>query len=156
MVTTAHGRVIALSVSMRRGIPKTNVDSVELIEDWGLEGDAHAGTWHRQVSLLAVESIDEMRAKGLPLRPGAFAENITTEFIDVPNLLVGDCLQVGEAELRITQIGKVCHKKCAIYYRAGDCVMPREGVFAVVVHGAKVNVGDMITRHHADRWNCSS
>ncbi len=137
-----HGRVIALSISRTKGIPKTNVKSATLVEDWGIKGDVHAGKWHRQVSFLAMESIQKMHAKGLKVRPGALAENITTEFIDVPNLQIGNRVRLGEAELEITQIGKECHTKCAIYYRAGDCVMPREGVFAKVVKGGTIHVGD--------------
>lgn len=136
------GRIVSLNISKRKGIPKTNVDEVTLIEDWGIDGDVHAGKWHRQVSFLAIESIEKMRAKGLNVRPGAFAENITTEFIDIPNLHVGDIIKIGEAELEITQIGKECQTKCAIYYQAGDCVMPREGIFAKVVKGGMLSVGD--------------
>lgn len=135
------GKVVALNVSKKKGIPKTNVESVMLIEDWGIEGDVHAGSWHRQISLLAIESIEKMRALGLNVRPGAFAENVTTEFIDIPNLHVGDILKIGGAELEITQIGKDCHTKCAIYYQAGDCVMPREGIFARVLKGGILAVG---------------
>ncbi len=141
---TTSGRVIAVSVSKEKGVPKTNVDKVSLVEEWGIKGDAHAGNWHRQVSFLALESIDKIRAKGLDVAPGAFAENITTEFVDVPHLKVGQRVRVGDAELEITQIGKECHSRCAIYYQAGDCVMPREGVFARVVSGGDVQVGDKI------------
>jgi len=141
---TTSGRVIAVSVSKEKGVPKTNVDKVSLVEEWGIDGDSHSGKWHRQVSFLALESIDKIRAKGLDVSPGAFAENITTEFVDVPHLKVGQRIRVGDAELEITQIGKECHTRCAIYYRAGDCVMPREGVFARVVSGGEVQVGDAI------------
>jgi cyclic pyranopterin phosphate synthase len=112
----------------------------------GLEGDAHAGNWHRQVSLLAIESIDKMRQKGLPtLRPGAFAENITTEFLNLTEIKIGTRLLVGkEAELEITQIGKQCHSKCAIFETVGDCVMPSEGIFARVIKGGEVFVSDEI------------
>jgi len=144
ILMTTSGRVIAVSVSKEKGVPKTNVDKVSLVEEWGIDGDAHAGKWHRQVSFLALESIDKIRAKGLDVSPGAFAENITTEFVDVPHLKVGQRIRVGDAELEITQIGKECHTRCAIYYRAGDCVMPREGVFARVVSGGEVQVGDAI------------
>jgi MOSC domain-containing protein YiiM len=138
------GKIGAISVSKKKGIPKTNVPEIKLIENWGLEGDIHAGDWHRQVSLLAMESVEKMRAKGVPVRPGAFAENITTEFIDIPNLTIGSRVKIGDAELEITQIGKECHAKCAIYYRAGDCVMPREGIFAVVKRGGVIRVGDSV------------
>ncbi|HET6272779.1 MAG TPA: MOSC domain-containing protein [Bacteroidota bacterium] len=138
----AAGKIIAVSISKKKGIPKTNISAARLVEEWGIDGDVHAGNWHRQISLLAMESIEKMRAKGLNVRPGAFAENITTEGIDIPNLSVGDRLRIGETELEVTQIGKECHTKCAIYYRAGDCVMPREGIFARVVHGGKISAGD--------------
>ena len=140
------GKIKAISVSKKKGIPKTNVSSIRLIENFGLEGDAHGGEWHRQVSLLANESIDKMRSAGLPnLRPGAFAENITTEFIDIPNLKAGTRVTIGNSvELEITQIGKECHSKCAIFIKIGDCVMPKEGVFAKVITGGEVRVGDKI------------
>jgi len=140
------GKVVAISISKKKGIPKTNVQSAKLIENFGIEGDVHAGNWHRQVSFLALESIDKMREKGLPnLRPGAFAENITTEFLELPDLEVGTRMKIGkEAELEITQIGKECHSKCAIFYKVGDCVMPREGIFAKVVRGGEIFVGDEI------------
>ncbi|MGD9488612.1 MAG: MOSC domain-containing protein [Calditrichaceae bacterium] len=136
------GRIVAISVSRKKGIPKTNVDHAVLLKEWGIDGDVHAGKWHRQVSLLAIESIEKMREKGLNVRPGAFAENITTEFVNIPELKVGDHIMIGEAELEITQIGKECHTRCAIYYRAGDCVMPREGIFAKVLNGGEINVSD--------------
>jgi len=140
-----QGRIVAISTSTRRGIPKSNQNEVRLIENWGLEGDIHGGDWHRQVSILAMESVQKIRDKGVPVRPGAFAENITTEFIDVPHLIIGSRVTIGEAELEITQIGKECHTKCAIYFRAGDCVMPREGIFAIVKRGGIIRVGDLIT-----------
>ncbi len=139
-----NGKVYALSISKKKGIPKTNHSSVFVREGWGIEGDVHAGNWHRQISLLAVESIEEMRKKGLNVRPGAFAENITTESITLTDLHVGDHIRMGEAELEITQIGKECHSRCAIYYKAGDCVMPREGIFAKVVRGGTIRVADEI------------
>lgn len=139
------GKVIAISVSKRKGTIKKNVPSANLIKDWGIEGDAHAGKWHRQVSLLANESIDTMRAAGLPgLRAGEFAENITTESLNIPGMKTGTRLKVGETELKITQIGKKCHDKCAIYARVGDCVMPREGIFAIVVKSGSIKVNDEI------------
>lgn len=140
----ATGKVVAISISVRKGTPKSNVPTAVLVPEWGLEGDAHAGQWHRQVSLLALESIDKMRAKGLDVGPGAFAENITTEFINLPNLAIGSCMRIGDTELEITQIGKECHSRCAIFKAAGDCVMPREGIFARVLVGGLIRVGDAV------------
>ena len=133
------GFIKAVSISKRKGIPKSNVESAELIEDYGIENDAHAGKWHRQVSFLALESINKMREKGLAkLRPGAFAENITTEFIDLPNIAIGTRVRIGkDAEVEITQIGKECHSKCAIFDRVGTCVMPTEGIFGKVTKSGK-------------------
>lgn len=139
-----QGCVRAISISARKGIPKKNVQEAVLRKEWGIEGDVHAGNWHRQVSILAMESIEKMRAKGLNVRPGAFAENITTEFIDVPHLTVGDRIHFGDTELEITQIGKECHTRCAIYFAAGDCVMPREGIFARVIRGGAIRIGDPV------------
>ncbi|MBC8489985.1 MAG: MOSC domain-containing protein [Bacteroidetes bacterium] len=138
---------MAISVSKKKGIPKTNVNQAKLIKEHGIKGDAHSGNWHRQVSLLAFESIEKMRKAGLPnIRPGAFAENITTQFIDVPNLSIGTRLKIGnDVELEITQIGKECHSKCSIFYEVGDCVMPREGIFARVTESGKITVGDGIS-----------
>ena len=144
---TAVGKIIAISISKKKGIPKSNVPSAMLIENHGIEGDIHAGNWHRQVSFLAVESIDKMRKAGLPkLRPGAFAENITTEFIDIPHLQVGSKIKIGkDAVLEITQIGKECHTKCAIFVKVGNCVMPTEGIFAKVIKGGSIFIDDIIT-----------
>jgi MOSC domain-containing protein YiiM len=141
-----NGKVAALSVSDRKGTSKKNVNSVKLIPDYGIEGDAHAGKWHRQVSFLALESIQKMRDKGLPkLRPGAFAENITTEFLDLPCLKIGTKIQIGsQTLLEVTQIGKECHAKCAIYNVIGDCVMPSEGIFAIVIKGGEIYNGDPV------------
>jgi len=146
-----EGRVVALSVSDRKGVPKTNVPEVELVENHGIAGDAHAGPWHRQVSLLAIESIETMRAKGADVGPGAFAENITTEGLDLPSLQIGDRIVIGGAELEVTQIGKECHDRCAIYQAVGDCVMPREGIFARVLAGRRVRVGDGVVLHRTLR-----
>lgn len=136
----------AISISDRKGIRKTNIDAGELLENFGLAGDAHGGAWHRQVSLLAQESIDSMRAKGLDVVAGNFAENITTEGIDLSVLRVGDHFLLGGTELIVSQLGKICHNRCAIYHQAGDCVMPREGIFGVVIKGGMIRVGDAIRR----------
>jgi MOSC domain-containing protein YiiM len=123
---------------------KRNVEQAELREHWGIVGDAHAADWHRQVSLLAWESVKKMRALGLNVGAGSFAENITTEGLSLVDLPVGTRLRLGEALVEVTQIGKVCHDRCAIYYQAGDCVMPREGIFVEVHEGGQVAVGDGI------------
>lgn len=138
-----QGRIIAVCTSAKKGVAKKDVSQAEARVDWGLVGDAHAADWHRQISLLAIESIDKMRALGLKVRPGSFAENLTTEGIDLLSLPVGSRVRVGEdVILEITQHGKVCHDKCAIYHAAGDCVMPREGIFARVIEGGQIRVGD--------------
>ncbi len=140
------GKVVAISVSKKKGMAKRNIEKAKLIENWGIEGDAHAGKWHRQVSLLANESINKMRNAGLPnLRAGAFAENITTEFINIPKLEIGTHVKMGNVELEITQIGKECHDRCAIYAQVGDCVMPREGIFAKVLKSGNIEIGEEIT-----------
>lgn len=141
----SSGKVVAISISERKGIPKTNVNEANLIADFGIENDAHAGNWHRQVSLLAMESINKMKDAGLEhLIPGAFAENITTEFLNLPEILIGTKIEIGDTELEITQIGKECHSRCAIFNAIGDCVMPREGIFAKVLKGGHIKVSDII------------
>jgi MOSC domain-containing protein YiiM len=140
------GQVIAVCLSTSKGERKTPVAAVELREEHGIVGDAHAGSWHRQVSLLAKESIDKMRALGLDVTTGDFAENLTTEGVDLLALPIGTRLSVGEAELEVTQIGKECHTRCAIYYQAGDCVMPKEGIFARVLRGGTVRPGDVVVQ----------
>ncbi|PLX84460.1 MAG: MOSC domain-containing protein [Desulfuromonas sp.] len=139
------GEIVAVCTSRNKGERKTDVGAAELVVGFGLAGDAHGGDWHRQVSLLAEESIAKMRAAGLDVGPGDFAENLTTRGLDLCHLPVGSRLQIGEtALLELTQLGKVCHERCAIFYQAGDCVMPREGIFAVVKRGGLVKVGDRI------------
>jgi MOSC domain-containing protein YiiM len=139
------GHVLALSMSEQRGGSKTNVETAVLREEWGMEGDAHAGDWHRQVSLLAQESIDTMRAKGLDVEAGAFGENITTEGVDLMSLSLGDRVRIGGTLLEITQLGKECEKPCEIFYQVGDCVMPREGLFARVLAGGEIRPGDPVS-----------
>ncbi len=144
------GRVIAVCLSEGKGERKRPVDTVVLKEDFGILGDAHAGAWHRQVSLLAIESIEKMRKMGLDVGTGDFAENITTEGVDLVSLPVGTMMALGATILMVSQIGKECHARCAIYYQAGDCVMPREGVFAKVIKGGMVKAGDPIARVDAE------
>ncbi|MBN1953974.1 MAG: MOSC domain-containing protein [Anaerolineae bacterium] len=138
------GKVIAVCTSERKSVAKKNVGQGTLRVDWGLEGDAHAGPWHRQVSLLAWESIAKIRAQGLDVGAGSFAENITTEGIELFTLPIGTRMQLGTALVEVTQIGKLCHTKCAIFQTLGDCVMPREGIFVRVLEPGKVRVGDDI------------
>jgi MOSC domain-containing protein YiiM len=145
MKEVQRGKVLAVNISDEKGTKKTNIQSCTLLKDFGLKGDAHAGPWHRQVSLLANESIDKMKAKGLDVGYGDFAENLTTEGVDLVHLPIGTMIRIGDSVLlRVTQIGKVCHDRCAIYYQTGDCVMPREGIFAEVVNEGEVKVGDEI------------
>ena len=139
-------KIVAVCLSLNKGERKTPAEQVELRENHGIIGDAHAGDWHRQVSLLARESIEKMRAMGLDVTNGDFAENLTTEGIDLVALPIGTRLKVGETLLEVTQIGKECHNRCAIYYQAGDCVMPKEGIFARVIEGGSIRPGDEISR----------
>ncbi len=144
-VVAIRGTIKAISISEKRGTQKINVPEAELKADFGIVGDAHAADWHRQVSLLAVESIDKMVAMGAKVAPGNFAENITTEGIDLLNYAIGAKLRLGESvELEITQFGKKCHSQCEIFEQVGDCVMPREGIFAKVTIPGRINVGDVI------------
>ncbi len=139
------GKIVAVCTSPKKGMRKKNVGEGVLIEEHGLEGDAHTGSWHRQVSLLANESIGKMINLGLDVGPGDFAENITTEGLDLVSLPVGTRISIGpDALVEVTQIGKECHNRCAIYYQAGDCVMPKEGIFVRVLKGGPVKVGQEI------------
>jgi cyclic pyranopterin phosphate synthase len=139
------GKIISINISQSKGEKKTSVQSAMFKENHGIVGDAHAGDWHRQVSLLATESVDKMRGKGVELHPGDFAENLTVENIQLSKLKIGQRLLVGsEIILEITQIGKECHDGCAIKKLVGDCVMPREGVFAKVMKGGEIKTGDQI------------
>ena len=138
------GTVVAANTSENKGERKKASPEVMLRTEHGIEGDAHAGPWHRQVSLLAQESIDKMVAAGLNVGPGDFAENITTRGIEVAALPIGTILDLGEALVEVTQIGKECHARCEIYYQAGDCVMPREGIFVRVLRGGRVGPGDPV------------
>jgi MOSC domain-containing protein YiiM len=147
------GRIVSLNISEKKGVRKKPVAMVSLKTGYGIEGDAHASSaWHRQVSLLALESIKKMQALGLNVKPGDFAENITTEGIDLPNLQLGTQLTIGEdVKVEVSQIGKECHTPCAIYYQAGDCVMPKEGIFVRVLKGGPLKEGDRIALLPKDR-----
>lgn len=142
--------VVSVNISERKGTVKKPVPEIRLKLRHGIVGDAHAGEWHRQVSLLAEESVDTMRSLGLELDPGAFAENINTRGIELKTLPVGTRLSVGETVLEVTQIGKQCHSDCEIKKLTGKCVMPTEGIFAVVVREGTVRPGDRIEILEAD------
>lgn len=144
------GKVIAVCISEKKGTQKTEVPSVKLVPGYGIEGDAHAGKWHRQVSMLALEKIEGFRAKGAEVDFGAFGENIVAERFDLSSLPVGTRFRIGDALLELTQIGKECHSHCAIYHQVGDCIMPREGVFTVVLEGGEIKAGDEIEMIEAD------
>ncbi len=138
-------KIVSIAISRHKGTPKKQVETAELIEDHGLAGDAHAGDWHRQVSFLAAEEIESARARGIDVTFGDFAENIATAGIDWKTLPVGTRVGLGaSAVVEITQIGKTCHNKCAIYYKAGDCIMPKEGVFVRVRRGGTISCGDPV------------
>ena len=139
------GAIEHICISKRTGIVKKSVPKAEIKKDWGIVGDAHAGNWHRQISLLAGESIDRMKTVISSLAPGAFAENIVTRNIDLSRLKIGDrLLLAGSVLLEVTQIGKECHKACAIKTQTGDCIMPREGIFARVLKGGAIQTGDVV------------
>ena len=139
------GKIMAVNISEKKGTQKQNIHSAVLTEDWGIENDAHAGKWHRQVSLLSYEKIEEFKAKGAPVADGAFGENLIVSGFDLKNLPVGTKFRCGDGViLEMTQIGKECHAHCAIYHTMGDCIMPREGVFAKVLKGGTVSEGDEI------------
>jgi len=138
-------RIVSIAVSKEKGVPKTSVAYARLVKDHGIEGDAHAGRWHRQVSFLAAEAIESVRQGGLDVTFGDFAENIATVGVDWASLPVGTRVKIGgEAEVEITQIGKKCHTRCAIFHRSGDCIMPRQGVFSRVLKGGTIRCGDSI------------
>lgn len=139
------GRVTAVCISEKKGTQKVNIHSANFIENFGIEQDAHAGNWHRQVSLISKERIDEFKERGAQVQDGAFGENLIVEGFDFKNIPVGTEFRCGEVILELTQIGKECHAHCAIYKQVGDCIMPREGVFAVVKHGGLISEGDEMT-----------
>lgn len=141
-----NAKVVSINISDKKGVRKKPVDQALIRENYGIETDAHASEkWHRQISLLALESIEKMQAMGLKVGPGDFAENITTQGIDLPGLPVGAKMTIGgNVEVEVSQIGKVCHTRCAIYHQAGDCVMPKEGIFVRVLKGGTIKTGDEI------------
>ena len=145
------GKVIAVCTSEKKGTQKRPVPSIKLVPGHGIEGDAHAGNWHRQVSLLSLEKIEDFRSKGANVDFGAFGENIVAEGFDFRTLPVGTRFRIGDALLELTQIGKECHTHCAIYHQVGDCIMPREGVFTIVLEGGTVKPGDEIEMIEADK-----
>ena len=136
------GKIMAVCISGKRGTQKKNIEKVRLIENFGLEGDAHGGNWHRQVSLLSYEKVRVFEEKGISVEDGAFGENLLVEGFDFKTLPVGSRFRCGDALLEMTQIGKECHSHCEIYQAVGDCIMPREGVFARVLHGGEIQIGD--------------
>lgn len=136
------GKVIAVCTSPAKGTQKTNIGKGVFLEDYGIEGDAHAGKWHRQVSLLSYEKIEDFRARGAVVEDGAFGENLVVKGIDFKTLPIGTKFQCNEVILKLTQIGKECHHGCEIFQKMGECIMPREGVFTKVIHGGTIEVGD--------------
>ena len=138
------GKVLAICISEKKGTQKHKIEEAHLIPNWGIEGDAHAGKWHRQVSLLSSEKIEGFREKGANVDFGAFGENLVVEGFDLRAIPVGTKIRVGSARLRLTQIGKECHSHCAIYHQVGDCIMPREGVFAEVLEEGVIHPGDEV------------
>jgi len=139
-----HGFLSAVCRAPAKGIQKVNIGEAELIEGMGMEGDGHFGFGHRQVSLLSAEEAEKMKLKVPHIVPGAFAENLLVRDFDLTSLKIGDRLHVGQTLLEVTQIGKECHDRCAIYEAAGDCIMPRLGIFCSVIKGGKIEVGDEV------------
>ena len=138
-------KIVSIAISKKKGTRKTQIDQATLIQNHGLEGDAHAGPWHRQVSFLAAESIEASKKKGFDVTFGDYAENIATKGINWQKVPFGTLISVGDSAIvKITQIGKKCHKKCAIYYLSGDCIMPKEGIFGRVIKGGKIQRGDIV------------
>lgn len=139
------GKVIAVCTSEKKGTQKTSVPKIDVREDWGIQGDAHAGKWHRQVSLLSYEKIEAFRARGAEIEDGAFGENIIVQGIDFATLPVGTKFACNNVVLELTQIGKECHSGCAIFKKMGECIMPKQGVFTKVLHGGIIRPGDELT-----------
>ena len=145
------GKILALCISEKKGTLKTEINEANFIEDFGIENDAHAGKWHRQVSLLEFNKIDEFRKKGANVDFGAFGENIVLEGIELHTLPIGQLIKIGDVLLEVTQIGKKCHDKCQIYYQVGECIMPKTGIFTKVLKGGKVKVGDECSLVKSDK-----
>lgn len=145
------GKILALCISEKKGTLKTEINEANFIEDFGIENDAHAGKWHRQVSLLEFNKIDEFRKKGANVDFGAFGENIVLEGIELHKLPIGQLIKIGDVLLEVTQIGKKCHDKCQIYYQVGECIMPKNGIFTKVLKGGKVKVGDECSLVKSDK-----
>ena len=139
------GKVIAICTSPAKGTQKTRIEEGTFIEDFGLEGDAHAGKWHRQVSLLSFDKIEDFRARGAEVEDGAFGENLVVQGIDFATLPIGTKFQCNDVVLELTQIGKECHSGCAIFKKMGECIMPKQGVFTRVLHGGVIHPGDELT-----------
>lgn len=140
------GTIEAICISEKKGTQKHEIPEAKLVEEWGIEGDAHAGKWHRQVSLLGLQQIEDFRARGAEVDFGAFGENLIVDGFHFRSLPVGTRFRIGDVLLEMTQIGKECHSHCEIYKVMGDCIMPREGVFARVLHGGVVRKGDTIVK----------
>ena len=136
------GKVIAVCISEKKGTQKHPVQEAEFIEDWGIKDDAHAGKWHRQVSLLSFDKIEDFRARGAEVEDGAFGENLVVQGIDFATLPIGTKFQCNDVVLELTQIGKECHSGCAIFKKMGECIMPKQGVFTKVIHGGVIHPGD--------------
>lgn len=135
-------KVLAICISEKKGTGKHEINEAKLIKDFGIENDAHAGNWHRQISLLGFEKIDDFRSRGANVDFGAFGENLVIEGIELEKLPIGQQIKIGETLLEVTQIGKECHTRCAIFYQVGDCIMPRNGIFAKVIEEGIIRVGD--------------
>lgn len=139
-----EGKIIGICISEKRGMQKIEIKEAEILKGWGIEGDAHGGKWHRQISLLSFEKIEDFRSRGADVKFGAFGENIIIEGFDLRKLPVGTRFRIGDVMLELTQIGKECHSHCEIYKKMGDCIMPREGVFTEVAAGGHIKVGDAV------------
>ena len=139
------GKVIAVCTSEAKGTQKVSVPEIEIKEDWGIQGDAHAGKWHRQVSLLSFDKIEEFRARGAEVEDGAFGENLVVQGIDFATLPIGTKFVCNDVVLELTQIGKESHSGCAIFKKMGECIMPKQGVFTRVLHGGTIRPGDELT-----------